>query len=192
MKFKEESKVAKAATIETPTFVYNDGSRLIDTQNELPSLSLDHSSYHVTSYYVLVFIILVFLALYIKKRLTQKHISNIFIEITTGSTCEKVKIAELTMCPSFWQITPPSEHIKVDIQGTFVTYLDVEWPGFSVRNISSGQEMQFDTSFKINPLKARKIKGMLTTVFFVYLIIEHQSFYRSLDFSDLSDNGQDS
>ena len=52
--------------------------------------------------------------------------------------------------------------------------------------------MQFDTSFKINPLKARKIKGMLTTVFFVYLIIEHQSFYRSLDFSDLSDNGQDS
>ena len=83
------------------------------------------------------------------------------------------------MCPSFWRITPPSEHIKVDVQGTFVTYLDVEWPGFSVRNISSGQEMQFYTSFKINPLKARKIKGMLTTVFFVYLIIEHQSFYRS-------------
>ena len=102
------------------------------------------------------------------------------------------EIAELTMCPFFWQITPTSEHIKVDVQGTFVTYLDVEWPGFSVRNISSGQEMQFDTSFKINPLKARKIKGMLTTVFFVYLIIEHQSFYRSLDFSDLSDNGQDS
>ena len=101
------------------------------------------------------------------------------------------EIAELTMCPSFWRITPPSEHIKVDVHGTFVTYLDVEWPGFSVRNISSGQEMQFDTSFKINPLKARKIKGMLTTVFFVYLIIEHQSFYRSLDFSDLSDNGQD-
>ena len=62
---------------------------------------------------------------------------------------------------------------------------------FQLENISSGQEMQFDTSFKINPLKARKIKGMLTTVFFVYLIIEHQSFYRSLDFSDLSDSGQD-
>ena len=114
----QKSKVAKAATIETPTFVYNDGSRLIDTQNELPSLPLDHSSYHVTSYYVLVFIILVFLALHIKKRLTQKHVTNIFIEITTGSTCtcEKVKIAELTMCPSFWRITPPSKHIKVDVR----------------------------------------------------------------------------
>ena len=96
------------------------------------------------------------------------------------------------MCPSFWRITPPSDHIKVDVQGTFVMYLDVELPGFSVGNISSGQEMQFDTSFKINPLKAPKIKGMLTTVFFVYLIIEHQSFYRSLDLSNLSDNGQDS
>ena len=51
----QKSKVAKAATIETPTFVYNDGSRLIDTQNEMPSLPLDHSSCHVTSYYVLVF-----------------------------------------------------------------------------------------------------------------------------------------
>lgn len=113
---------------------------------------------------------------------TRKHRHNckIVLEVTTGSLCAMVPITFLSLCPSYWEITPPSDMENIQISGYFRPMLTFEWDNLAIKNKLSEKQIEVKTTIPLTYWQAYKLRKILNQPFCAYLVLIHDNYYCAL------------
>lgn len=132
----KQVKQAKSES-EIPSFVYKSFQPATSSPTEfeylLQNFSWNHASVLLSSFVISILFFFTVFLLYSKSKL---KCTQIILELTTGGECILVPVLTLPLCPSFWQIKPPSQinHISVKFS-LFSSKMFINWSDFSVTNI---------------------------------------------------------
>lgn len=138
-------------------------------------LSWDHGIFLLVSISTLFIVIMV-----IKYLRKHRHNCKIVLEVTTGSLCAMVPITFLSLCPSYWEITPPSDIENIQISGYFRPMLTLQWDNLAIKNKLSEKQIEVKSTISLSYWQAYKLRKILNQPFCAYLILIHDNYYYAL------------
>lgn len=158
----------KSSTVPVFRYVRPDNTLQDDatSTNISDILSWDHVSLLLVSISTLFIVIIV-----IKYFRKHRHNCKIVLEVTTGPLCTMIPITFLSLCPSYWEITPPSDIENIQISGFFRPMLTLEWDNFAIKNKLSEKQIEVKSTISLTYWQAYKLRKILNQPFCAYLIL---------------------
>ena len=108
----------------------------------------------------------------------QKHTHFIMVELTSGPKCYTIPVMPLSLCPSYWLITPPNYIDNIQISGYFLPTLTVNWPGFLITNKLTNKSFTLPSNIRISFFTARKLRNLFKQPFTAYILLVHHVFFK--------------
>lgn len=107
--------------------------------------------------------------------------TQIILELTTGGECVLVPVLTLPLCPSFWQIDPPSQIHSISVNlSLFASKMFINWSDFSVTNRKGTRAINVKSHIKLDLYTAYKSKRITEQPFDVHILISHHGLYQPL------------
>jgi hypothetical protein len=131
---------------------------------------------------IAILIIMFLLVLLICKKLFQISNNNtsVYVEIATTRQCISIKILDLPLCLTHWDITPPAAIDHIALSGTLSPKLIFSWHNFLFTNKITFTSIQVPGIVPISYLQALKLKRILSGQYCAYIIMSHQHIYYPL------------
>lgn len=165
-----------------PSFVYKPFQPATSSPTEFESLlqefSWNHASVLLSSIVISVLFVFSMYHWFSKRNL---KCTQIILELTTGGECVLVPVLTLPLCPSFWQIDPPSQIHSISVNlSLFASKMFINWSDFSVTNIKGTRAINVKSQIKLDLYTAYKAKRITEQPFDVHILISHHGLYQPL------------
>lgn len=116
-------------------------------------------------------ILIVVLILLVKRK---NRNTTVMLEITSGGACVTIPITYFPLCPLYWKIQPPITIQKLSLENLSSTKLNIDWPGFTVTNKLTKQNLKIHTKVKLGFYKYFKVRRILKQHCCAYILIVHK------------------
>ena len=108
------------------------------------------------------------------------HKTSIFLELTTGTSCQVTRVVSLPLCPHDWIITPPMDISNLLVHGTIFPILTVDWSEFTILNKHTKQHIVPPTKIRISFFKVRALRSILRQPYMAYVLLSHHCYFQIL------------
>ena len=178
----QQTHINKVNAATMPSFVYK-----YDKTTQVPSKIFFQTIDLTIEHYILILCICILLIgtatlIYTVKCKSKQTV--LLAELTNGESCVHVPLRALTVCPTYWNIKPPSDISIVSIRGLISPTVSFEWDNFELDNKLTGKKIKVKNQVAVSPITGRKIRQILTTTYCIYFFIQHENLL--LPISDLS------
>ena len=131
---------------------------------------------------VLTTIFIFVLARILWHKFKRTHKTTLHFELTTGSDCILIKLAELPLCPDNWDITPPHEIHNLIITRScfFWATLTIHSSELEITNVHTNQPMHIPNTVSISPFKAYKLRNLMRQPYAAYFLLSHHQYFKLL------------
>jgi len=126
----------------------------------------------ILSIFVLIFLCTLLCYLY-KSR--SKRCSTLVLEITSGGNCAMIPILDLSLCPSYFDMSKPAVK-DLSIAAFPSCKLFVVWSHFDVTNKLTNQCVKIPTTLSLSFINHFKLSSILKQPFNAYVYVTHQGF----------------
>ncbi|XP_033728641.1 uncharacterized protein LOC117317810 [Pecten maximus] len=116
----------------------------------------------------------------IRRKFHNNHKTAIFLELSSGTACELVRIASLPLCPDNWTISPPIDINNIQVFGRIFPVLSVEWSEFSIINNNSKHRIYPTNKVRLSPMQAHSIRKILSQPYAAYTLVCHHGYFHPL------------
>ena len=164
-------KEVQAATL--PSFVYNKPAATEEPLNyfwdEL-DLTYDHFILTIVSITMLL-VIIILLKTFRRKRSN----TEILVEITNGLSCAHIPLHSLSMCPSYWNVTAPSNVSSITVQGLWNSRVTFAWDESLVENKLNGRVDFVPPTLKISMFQSKLLRRIMRSNYTLHFYIRHNN-----------------
>ncbi|XP_069116722.1 LOW QUALITY PROTEIN: uncharacterized protein [Argopecten irradians] len=115
----------------------------------------------------------------IRRKFHNNHKTAVFLELTTGTACELIRIASLPLCPDNWTISPPIDINNIQVFGRVFPVLSV-WSEFSIINNNSKHRIYPTNKVRLSPTQAHAIRKILRQPYAAYTLVCHHGYFHPL------------
>lgn len=116
------------------------------------------------------------------RKIKKTNKTTIHMELTTGTECILIRLLTLPLCPDNWKIKPPQDIHNINICRSCLLWADLslDAPNFIIKNTHTKKRINIPTTIKITPLKALKLRKLLSQPYTAYFLISHHQYFRLL------------
>ena len=159
----------KAFSTDMPSLIYK---HITSKPLEPINIEIDLGWEHVNLFFTVLNTIL--LIVIILKYMQRRKSSSILIEILSVQHCVIVPILSLPLCPSHYQINPPTDITDFEVIGPWSAWkLKFNWTNFTVSNLTSAQNLTVPSVVSLNIFTAMRLKKLMKQQSFVHMFSEH-------------------
>ena len=145
-------------------------------------LSVAHIPLSLSTYTIIVIIAVILITYYLIKK--SKNVTMITIEITNGEDCVEIPIQKLSLCPSYWHFTAPQYIDNVDVIGSLVPKLTLEWHQKYIFNDINPNKVKLVETKRIDWMTAKKIRKVIKATFCAFIYVRHHGYAHNIQVHD--------
>ena len=164
----------KSQTI--PSFIYKSENTMGDTVQE-PSLEWFNDEFklsHVSVIMGVVIIIQLLIIIFCFCRFKSCKSSSLSLELTSGGDCVVIPLLHLSLCPSYYQISPPVID-DVSISAFSSSKLFLSWAKFTVTDKRTNKIVNVPSTISLSWVTYYRVKKILKQPFSAYTLLVHQN-----------------
>ena len=156
-----------------PSFVYNKPAVTEAPLNYFwDELDLTYDYYLLTIVSIIMLLVIIIL---IKMFRRKRSSTEIVVEITNGFSCVLIPIHSLSMCPSYWNVSAPSDVSSISVQGLWNSRITFIWNKFFFENKLNGKVHCVTPSLKISMLQSKLLRRIMKSTYTVSFYIKHDN-----------------
>ena len=87
----------------------------------------------------------------------------------------------LSVCPSYWDITAPTNIHNLRIDGYIRPTLSLDWPDFAIKSKISQISLHIPDHIRITILQQILLRRLILQPFSAYILVIHNGYYSVLD-----------
>ena len=173
--------VQNAVSTTVPSFIFHIDTPTTSSYSNF--FTTEFSWIHASVIIGTIVFVLILIVLFLLLKYKSRKCTILALELTSGGKCVIVPIMNLSLCPSYYQLSKP--HIRDVSLGRLPSRsLIVTWSPFHIVDKRSKVSVPVPSTFGLNILNYLKCRQILLQPFSAYVVVIHNNyaFYLNNDF----------